>query len=50
MKYGVGETPRRKKMSWRHRIVLDPNILVGKPVVKTNGLSVEFVIDLLAEG
>jgi uncharacterized protein (DUF433 family) len=32
------------------RIVIDPNILVGKPVVKGTRLAVEFVIDLLAQG
>lgn len=37
-------------MDWKERIVVDPNILVGKPVVKGTRLAVEFVIDLLAEG
>jgi uncharacterized protein (DUF433 family) len=32
------------------RIVIDPNVLVGKPVVKGTRLAVEFVIDLLAQG
>jgi uncharacterized protein (DUF433 family) len=32
------------------RIVIDPSVLVGKPVVKGTRLSVEFVIGLLAEG
>lgn len=32
------------------RIVLDPAILVGKPVVRGTRLSVEFVIGLLADG
>ena len=32
------------------RIVLDPKVLVGKPVVRGTRLSVEFVIGLLAEG
>ena len=30
--------------------MLDPNILDGKPVVKGTRLSVEFIIDLLAQG
>ena len=35
----------------RHsRIVLDPSVLAGKPVVRGTRLSVEFVIGLLAEG
>ena len=32
------------------RLVLDPAILAGKPVVRGTRLSVEFVIGLLAEG
>lgn len=31
-------------------IVLDPNILTGKPVIRGTRLSVEFVIGLLADG
>jgi uncharacterized protein (DUF433 family) len=30
--------------------VIDPEILVGKPVVKGTRLAVEFIIDLLAQG
>ena len=37
-------------MGWQERIVIDPNILVGKPVVKGTRLAVEFIIDLLAQG
>lgn len=37
-------------MNWRERIVIDPNILVGKPVIKGTRLSVEFILDLLAQG
>jgi uncharacterized protein (DUF433 family) len=32
------------------RIVLDPAILAGKPVIRGTRLSVEFVIGLLADG
>ena len=32
------------------RIVIDPQILVGKPVVKGTRLAVEFIIDLLTQG
>ncbi len=32
------------------RIVLDPRVLAGKPVVRGTRLSVEFVIGLLADG
>lgn len=38
------------QMNWRERIEIDPEILVGKPVVKGTRLAVEFVIDLLAQG
>jgi len=37
-------------MEWRARVVLDPAILVGKPVVKGTRLAVEFVLELLANG
>lgn len=32
------------------RIVLDPAILAGKPVIRGTRLSVEFIIGLLADG
>lgn len=37
-------------MSWEDRITVDPEILVGKPVVKGTRISVEFVVDLLGRG
>lgn len=37
-------------MNWQERITLDPEILVGKPVIKGTRISVEFVIDLLGKG
>ncbi len=37
-------------MNWQERIVVDPGILVGKPIVKGTRLAVEFVVDLLAQG
>ena len=37
-------------MTWQERIVIDPDILVGKPVVKGTRLAVDFIIDLLAQG
>lgn len=33
-----------------NRIVVDPNILIGKPIVKGTRLAVEHVLDLLGEG
>ncbi len=35
---------------WEDRIVVDPAILAGKPVIKGTRLAVEFLLDLLAEG
>lgn len=32
------------------RIVLDPSILAGKPVIRGTRLSVEFILNLLAHG
>jgi uncharacterized protein (DUF433 family) len=37
-------------MNWRERIIVDPGVLVGKPIIKGTRISVEFVIDLLARG
>lgn len=37
-------------MALNDRIVVDPQILTGKPVVRGTRLSVEFVVDLLAAG
>ncbi len=37
-------------MTWKDRIAIDPDVLVGKPVVKGTRIAVEFVIDLLARG
>lgn len=36
-------------MDWKKRIVVDEKILAGKPVVKGTRLSVEFIMDLLAQ-
>lgn len=37
-------------LDWQSRITLNPHILVGKPIIKGTRLSVEFIIDLLAQG
>ena len=36
-------------MNWQERIVLDPAVLAGKPIVKGTRLAVEFLIDLMAQ-
>ena len=37
-------------MNWKEHITADPAVLVGKPVVKGTRLSVEFILELIAEG
>lgn len=37
-------------MDWRERIISDPDVLVGKPSVKGTRLSVEFILERLADG
>lgn len=37
-------------MQWETRITADPQILVGKPVIRGTRLSVEFILDLLTQG
>jgi uncharacterized protein (DUF433 family) len=37
-------------MNWQERIVADPRVLAGKPVVKGTRIAVEFILDLLANG
>ncbi len=37
-------------MTYGDRIIVDPEILVGKPVIKGTRLAVEFIIELLANG
>ena len=32
------------------RIILDPEVLLGKPVIRGTRLSVEFIIGLMADG
>jgi uncharacterized protein (DUF433 family) len=34
----------------KHRIAVDPKVLVGKPAIAGTRISVEFVVDLLASG
>ena len=37
-------------MEWRDRIVSDPDILVGKPVIKGTRISIELILGWLANG
>lgn len=37
-------------MNWRDRIIVDPKVLAGKPVVKDTRIAVEFVVELLGRG
>ena len=51
----VPATPRQfwryhQDMSWPDRIIIDPAVLAGKPVIRGTRLSVEFILDLLAAG
>jgi uncharacterized protein (DUF433 family) len=37
-------------MNWQSYITADPTVLVGKPLIKGTRLSVEFILDLVAQG
>ena len=37
-------------MNWQDRIVVDPKVLVGKPIIKGTRIAVEFLMDLLSQG
>ena len=37
-------------MNWKDYIVADPEVLLGKPVIKGTRLSVELILDRLADG
>lgn len=37
-------------MNWQDYINADPQVLVGKPVIKGTRLSVEFMLGLIAQG
>jgi uncharacterized protein (DUF433 family) len=36
--------------NWRNRITVNPKILAGKPIIKGTRISVELILDLLANG
>ena len=37
-------------MNWQDDITADPEILVGKPVIRGTRLAVEFILGLIAQG
>ncbi len=37
-------------MNWQERIAVDPDVLIGKPVIRGTRLAVEFIVDLLSQG
>jgi uncharacterized protein (DUF433 family) len=37
-------------MDWQERIVVDPKLLEGKPLIKGTRIAVEFIVDLLGRG
>lgn len=39
-----------QETDWQERIVIDPEVMAGKPVVKGTRITVEFVVMLLAQG
>jgi uncharacterized protein (DUF433 family) len=39
-----------KDQALLERIIVDPNVMVGKPVIKGTRLTVEFILNLLAHG
>ena len=37
-------------MQWPERIMVDPEVLAGKPVVRGTRIAVEFILELMAAG
>lgn len=37
-------------MDWKERIIVDSNVLVGKPVIKGTRIAVELLMDRLSDG
>ena len=37
-------------MDWKDRIVVNPAVLVGKPIIKGTRISVELILDRMADG
>jgi len=37
-------------MNWKDRIEVNPDVLVGKPIIKGTRISVELIMDRMADG
>lgn len=37
-------------MNWKENIISDPNVLLGKPIIKGTRISVELILELLECG
>lgn len=37
-------------MNWKDHVVVDPKVLVGKPIIRGTRISVELIMDRLADG
>ena len=37
-------------MNWQDHIIVDPGVLVGKPVIKGTRIAAEFIVNLLSQG
>ena len=35
---------------WRERIIVNPKIVVGKPIIKGTRIAIAFILELLAQG
>ncbi|WP_009630734.1 DUF433 domain-containing protein [Synechocystis sp. PCC 7509] len=47
---GVAMKGKVDNMDWQDRIIINPEILAGKSVIKGIRLSIEFIVELLAQG
>lgn len=45
-----GDPTTLEVVPWQDHIAIDPDVLVGKPVVKGTRIAVELIVDLLGRG